>query len=128
MARITDGKLRLGAAGEGDGVAMEVDPEVWKQVVAIVNSDNMAFVDLKNVPERHYKFTHGAWYESPWVSTDVMVTILAHDITPEERGLVPVQVNDIRVWTFPDDYPERVKAKLLSRPSRADMQAAPGDP
>lgn len=128
LARITDGKLRLGAAGEGDGAALEVDRQIWQQVVAIVNSDRMAFVELSNVPEQDYHFTHGAWYESPWVSTDVMVTLLVGDMTAAERGLVPTMVNDIRVWTFPDDYLERVKTNLLNRRERGDSRTVPKDP
>ena len=87
-------------------------------MVTIVNSGNVAFIDLRNVPEQNYHFTHGAWYESPWVSTDVMVTLLAVDMTPEDRALVPSMRNQIRVWSFPDDYVERLKANLLGREPR----------
>jgi len=128
MASMTDGKLRLGAVGENSGVSVEVGEAVWKQVVDIVNSDRMVFVDLRNVPAQNYHFTHGAWYESPWVSTDVMVTLLVKDITPEERALVPTMVNQIRVWSFPEDYPERLKAILLVRDRPRYREAAPGGP
>ncbi|MGE0625544.1 MAG: alpha/beta hydrolase [Pseudomonadales bacterium] len=114
LARMTDGRLRLGAAGEGADVGEKVDEEVWQQVVAILDSDRMAFVDLRDVPEKNYDFAHGAWYESPWVSTDVMVTLLAGDITAAERGLIPHQEHDVRVWSFPEDYPDRVKTNLIS--------------
>ena len=33
-------------------------------------------IDLRKVPATEYRFTHGAWYDDPWVSTDVMVTLL----------------------------------------------------
>lgn len=123
MARITDRKLRLGAVGEGDGIALDVSPELWQQVVAIVNSDRMFLIDLRNVPQRNYRFSHGAWYESPWVSTDVMACLLGA-LSGEERGLVPQKVNDIRVWTFPDDYVERLKSNLLARRARQSTPPA----
>ncbi len=127
MARITDGKLRLGAAGEGDGVTLEISPELWQEVVAIVNSDRMFFIDLRNVPQRNYQFSHGAWYESPWVSTDVMATLLG-GLSGKERGLVPEIVNDVQVWTFPDDYMERLKANVLAREARRASESKPAAP
>ncbi len=114
MARMTDFKLRLGATGEGDGVKLDISDELYDQVVAIMNSDRMVFIDLRDVPEAQYKFSHGAWYDSAWVSTDVMVTLLG-GLTAEERGLEPVDVNGVEVWTFPDDYLDRLKTFILER-------------
>jgi len=57
-----------------------------------------------------------------------MVTLLVKDITPEERALVPTMVNQIRVWSFPEDYPERLKAILLVRERPRYREAAPGGP
>ena len=76
MARMTDMQLRLGATGEGDGVNLKLSDEHYQQVVDIMNSDKMVFIDLRDVPATEYSFSHGAWYESSWVSTDVMVTLL----------------------------------------------------
>lgn len=124
MARMTDMKMRLGAAGEGDGVDLKLSDEHYQQVVDIMNSDKMVFIDLRDVPAREYKFTHGAWYDSSWVSTDVMVTLLG-GLTAEERGLEPHQVNDVRIWMFPDDYVDRVKENILNRPEESRKVAAP---
>ena len=124
MARITDRKLRLGATGEGDGVDLALSAAEYQQLVEIMNSDKMVFIDLLNVPATEYRFTHGAWYDSSWVSTDVMVTLLG-GLTAEERGLEPKSVNDVRVWIFPDDYLDRVKENILNRPEERRKVARP---
>jgi len=114
MSRMTDLKLRLGAAGEGDGERLELSDQDWQEIVDIMNSDRMVFIDLVNVPEAHYQFTHGAWYDSAWVSTDVMVTLLG-GFGVRDRALEPTRVNDVRVWVFPEDYIERLTANILNR-------------
>lgn len=124
MASITDRKLRLGAAGEGDGASLALSDEDYRALVDIMNSDRMVFIDLLNVPATDYRFTHGAWYDSPWVSTDVMVTLLG-GLTAEQRGLQPKLVNDVRIWVFPDDYVERVKENILNRPEEDRKMAGP---
>ena len=125
MARLTDTKLRLGATGEGDGVNLNLSDEHYQQVVDIMNSDKMVFIDLREVPATEYRFTHGAWYDSSWVSTDVMVTLLG-GLTAEERGLEPHTVNDVRIWLFPDDYVERVKENIMNRPEERRKVETPG--
>ncbi len=126
MARITDGKLRLGATGEGDGVRLELEESHWRQIVEIVNSDRMVFLDLQNVPATEYRFSHGVWYEDPWVSTDVMASLLT-GLSATERGLQPGKVNEVRVWTFPEDYVERLTEFLLNR-DPADRKIQPAGP
>lgn len=126
IARLTDRKLRLGATGEGDGQGLALSDDKWQQIVDIVNSDRMVFIDLKEVPATEYKFSHGVWYESSWVSTDVMVTLLG-GLTAQERGLEPAMVNDVEVWIFPDDYLDRLKAGIIRRNAARDMQTAPPD-
>lgn len=125
MARMTDRKLRLGATGEGDGVDLQLSDEHYRQVVEIMNSEKMVFVDLLDVPATEYRFTHGAWYDSSWVSTDVMVTLLG-GLTAEERGLEPRMVNDVRIWIFPDDYVDRVKNNILNQPEERRKLERPG--
>lgn len=124
MARMTDTKLRLGAVGDGSGINLKLSDQDYQQLVSIMNSEKMVLIDLVNVPATEYRFTHGAWYDSSWVSTDVMVTLLG-GLTPEERGLEPVQVNDVRVWVFPDDYIERLTESILNRPEERRKVARP---
>jgi esterase/lipase superfamily enzyme len=52
---------------------------------------------------------HAYFRMSPWVSSDIMVSILA-DLEPAERGLVPTE--DL-IWKFPKDYIERQKEALF---------------
>ena len=124
MARMTDRKLRLGAVGQGDGVDLDITEEERARIIEIVNSDRMVMIDLRDVPANEYKFTHGAWYESSWVSTDVMATLLG-GLKAEERGLNAVMTEGVQVWHFPPDYVERLKTILLAR---RDNQATQPDP
>jgi esterase/lipase superfamily enzyme len=124
LARMSDGKIRLGALGEGDSAELDLEPALYQRIVEIVNSDRMVLVDLENVPADQYTFTHGAWYDRSWVSTDVMVTLLG-GLSAVERGLEPRMVNESRIWTFPPDYIERITATILSR---RDSEAAPSGP
>ncbi len=124
LSRLTDRKLRLGAAGEGDGVNLDIDDELRQTVIDILNSDRMVFIDLRDIPVSEYRFTHGAWYENSWVSTDVMATLLG-GLTARERALEPVIVNDVEAWFFPPDYIERLKAILLERRDRGEALRDP---
>ena len=124
MAKMTDFKLRLGAVGEGAAVGLDIDEELVERVVEIVNSDQMMLIDLQDVPAAHYKFTHGAWYDSSWVSTDVMVTLLG-GFSAEERALVPSKVDQTTIWTFPPDYVEKLTANIINR---QDRPLEPKDP
>jgi esterase/lipase superfamily enzyme len=53
---------------------------------------------------------HGYFRESPWVSSDILTTLL-YDLAPSERGLVPAQ--DSPIWTFPEDYIARLRRALV---------------
>lgn len=56
---------------------------------------------------------HGAWYNHPWVNTDVVTQFLFH-ASPAERGLVLKKIERpwSKYWIYPEDYPARIK-KLL---------------
>jgi esterase/lipase superfamily enzyme len=52
--------------------------------------------------------SHTFWYDDPWVSNDLIVTLLFH-LAPPERGLReggPEQP----YWVFPPDYPDKMPA------------------
>lgn len=54
--------------------------------------------------------SHTFWYDDPWVSNDVLMTMLFH-LTPEERGLsAGTSPGGIAYWTFPAEYPEHMPA------------------
>ncbi len=52
--------------------------------------------------------SHTFWYDDPWVSNDVLVTLLFH-LAPGERGLDAAGSGQ-PYWVFPADYPERMPA------------------
>jgi esterase/lipase superfamily enzyme len=65
--------------------------------------------------------SHSFWYSHPWVSTDVLVLFL-FQVRPAERGLAPYEMEDgVRVWYFPDDYPEQV-SKAINRLGEERLQ------
>ena len=66
-------------------------------------------IDVSNAEGAVSGSGHGYLRESPWVSSDVVLS-LRYDLAPDERGLVRAPGSP--VWTFPDDYLERAGAAL----------------
>ncbi len=113
LAKMTDGQRRLGAVSETD-TDVALDAETVDRLTAIFASERMVVIDLSEVPLAGYRFVHGAWYARPWVSTDVLVTLLG-GLTPAERGLESTDVNGIPIWRFPPDYVERIRELIRER-------------
>ena len=62
---------------------------------------------------------HAFWYERPWVSDDVLLEFLYH-APPEARGLQErVCKFDLRCWTFPSDYEQRMTKLIEEYEDRA---------
>ena len=54
------------------------------------------------------RFSHTFWYDDPWVSSDVLITLL-HHLPADARGLVPGEASfGARYWTFGPDYEDRL--------------------
>lgn len=123
MARMTDGEIRLGAASEDSGESLDLSPETADRLAEIFSSEQMAIIDLTDVPDTGYRFTHGAWYDAPWVSTDVMISLLG-GLTAAERGLVSSDVGGVRIWRFPHDYVARLRAQIQEW--RREQEQMPG--
>ena len=51
--------------------------------------------------------SHTFWYDDPWVSNDLIVTLLFH-LAPADRGLTAAGTHPY--WLFPADYPDRMPA------------------
>lgn len=49
---------------------------------------------------------HCYWFNHPWASTDVLLSI-GTDLSPKERGLLPGDLP--MLWYLPPDYPERLR-------------------
>jgi len=79
----------LGASASGDADIIHVRPEDMPDLAAT---------------------SHTFWYDDPWVSNDVLVTLLFH-LAPGERGLTAgTGASGAGYWTFPPDYPDRIRA------------------
>lgn len=78
----------LGAAAAGELEVLRVTPETMPDLPAS---------------------SHTFWYDDPWVSNDVLLTLLFH-LTPEERQLEPgASPGGVGYWSFGPDYAERMK-------------------
>ena len=54
--------------------------------------------------------SHTFWYDHPWASNDVLLTLLFH-LSPPRRALDPgTAPSGAAYWTFPEDYPARMPA------------------
>lgn len=73
--------------------------------------------------------SHTFWYEDPWVSSDVLVSLLYH-LPPALRGLAAGEgPGGSTYWTFPPDYPEALAGVLahLAAEGRLMAPAPAGD-
>ena len=67
--------------------------------------------------------SHTFWYDHPWASNDVLLTLLFH-LPAEDRGLDPATApSGAPYWTFPEDYPARMPEVLAT--VRAQMATPP---
>lgn len=73
--------------------------------------DNLHIVDVSDAPLVGGHGGHFYFYKSPWVSSDLLLSLLS-DLSPGERGLVREE-GDF-TWTFPPDYVERLEALTRS--------------
>lgn len=52
--------------------------------------------------------THSFWYDDPWMSSDVLGSLL-FQLPPEKRGLIAGKSESGgQYWYFPEDYPDRI--------------------
>jgi pimeloyl-ACP methyl ester carboxylesterase len=69
----------------------------------------LRIIDVTNAEGSQSGNGHAYFRSSPWVSSDILMTLL-YDLPPDERGLV--WSDDLPVWTFPDDYLEQLREAL----------------
>lgn len=75
-------------------------------------TEDLVAIDVTNAEAASAGNGHAYFRQSPWVSSDVLMT-LKYDLAPGERGLV--RDPTLPVWTFPDNYTERLRQQLKSR-------------
>jgi esterase/lipase superfamily enzyme len=89
---------RLGAPGE-----MGLTPG---DLSFLRGYENTAIIDVAEAEDTASGNGHGYFIKSPWVSADLLMTF-KYGVGPRERGLV---WNDAEaVWSFPENYPEKVR-------------------
>ncbi|MEJ2604769.1 MAG: hypothetical protein P8172_16060, partial [Gammaproteobacteria bacterium] len=71
--------------------------------------DRLHFVDVEDADQFDEGNGHGYFRKSPWVSSDVLMT-LRYGLAPGERGLV--RREDSPIWRFPPDYLSRLERIL----------------
>lgn len=69
----------------------------------------LRFIDVSLAENADLGNGHHYFIESPWVSSDVLLT-LGYDLSPQQRGLVLNKKTNM--WYFSKDYPKRVAAEL----------------
>ena len=89
---------RLGAPGE-----LGLTPEDLQHLKEFGNTVLIDVAAAENVASGN---GHGYFIKSPWVSTDLLLT-LKQGSSPQERGLRYNQVD--AAWVFPESYPQKIK-------------------
>lgn len=72
-------------------------------------SDALSVIDVTDAEGSTSDNGHRYFRKSPWVSSDVLVT-LRYGLRPAQRGLL--RNGELPVWQFPADYIERLRSTL----------------
>jgi esterase/lipase superfamily enzyme len=75
----------------------------------IRRNESLILIDVTDAEAAAAGNGHAYFRKSPWVSSDILVSLL-YDLDPEQRGLV--KLSDIPVWSFPENYPQRLQNLL----------------
>lgn len=105
---------RSSRAGRPD--MAELSPEATDLLLEASRREGLEVVRVRpeNFPDLS-RTSHTFWYEDPWVSSDVLVSLLYH-LPPAPRGLDPgTGPSGAQYWTFPTDYPDRLADSLAAR-------------
>jgi esterase/lipase superfamily enzyme len=83
-----------------------------EELATLAENERLVGIDVAGVPGPHELFGmrgHGYFVANPWISSDVLLSMI-YPFDPAWRGLVHGPGRGL--WTFPDDYPERVGAAV----------------
>jgi esterase/lipase superfamily enzyme len=107
--RLAGAVNRASRAGRPD--LRELTPEAGAALLAAAEDGNLEILHVRpEAMEALSATSHTFWYDDPWVSSDVLVTLL-FSLDPATRGLDPgVATTGARYWTFPPDFPDRIPA------------------
>ena len=73
---------------------------------------DLSLINVTNAEEAAVGNGHAYFRKSPWVSSDVLMT-LKYSLTPGERGLV--RDKELPTWVFPDNYTDRLRQQLKDK-------------
>jgi len=129
-ANLNDSALRLSQvinrasrAGRPDMEELDADDTNWLLQSARADGLELLRVRPENIPGLS-RTSHTFWYDDPWVSSDVLITLL-YDLAPGERGLKDAAAaSGVHYWTFTPDYPVQL-AHVVSR-LRQQGKISPG--
>jgi esterase/lipase superfamily enzyme len=85
----------------------QLSPEATEYLKSV---DNPVLIDASEAADSRVGNGHGYFLNSPWVSSDVLATLL-YGLAPSERGLI--RPEDKVIWSFPPDYISRLRSALL---------------
>ena len=71
--------------------------------------ESLVLIDVTGAEASDAGNGHAYFRKSPWVSSDILISLL-YDLEPQERGLT--RLPDIPVWSFPEDYLQRLQNLL----------------
>ncbi|MBK1706464.1 alpha/beta hydrolase [Halochromatium glycolicum] len=95
-------KLLFRRQRAGEALIGEMETEQARRFLS--SHSRLRVIDVSNAEGAVSGSGHGYLRESPWVSSDVVLS-LRYDLAPQERGLTRTPGSPI--WTFPDDYLEQ---------------------
>jgi hypothetical protein len=91
----------------------ELTPEATEWLLGAADDYGLEVLRVRpeNIPGLS-NWSHTFWYEDPWVSSDVLITLL-HHLEPQDRGLEEGETSfGSHYWTFTPDYPERLSGVI----------------
>lgn len=117
---LNDSALRLSqvinrASRAGRPDIRELDPDASRWLLDATRSYGLELLRVRpeNIPGLSNR-SHTFWYDDPWVSSDVLITLLYH-LPASERGLGAGEAPaGSHYWTFTPDYPDQL-AKVVAR-------------
>jgi esterase/lipase superfamily enzyme len=107
--RLAEVVNRASRAGRPD--LRELDEAQTETLLGAVRAGDLDVIQVspETIPTLS-RTSHTFWYDDPWVSSDVLVTLL-FGLDPAARMLqAETTTNDTPYWTFTPDFPERMPA------------------
>ena len=102
MSRLVFKRERLGAMLDED----KMNP---RAIAYLEKQSSLRAIDVTAAEGSETGNGHAYFRNSPWVSSDILVTLM-YDLPPEKRGLQ--RPPGSAIWRFPEDYTERLQRTL----------------